>query len=84
MIRKKFFFRKSKAEVLIDLKRYNLKFKIPKTIIFFAKQWKIEKTQEASEIYYDLTDLTSENHLLNDDISLKGYGLGYFFLQNPN
>ena len=45
MIRKNFFFKKSKGEVLIDLKRYNLKFKIPKTIIFFTKQWKLEKNK---------------------------------------
>jgi len=40
---KNFFLNKSKGDVLIDLKNFNVKFKIPKTFVFNVKDWKINK-----------------------------------------
>ncbi len=40
-----YFTNKSKGEVLIDLKKYNLKFKIPKTYLFYVKDWKKDKNE---------------------------------------
>ena len=37
---KNFFLNKSKGDVLIELKKYNTKFKIPKTIVFNVSDWK--------------------------------------------
>lgn len=48
---KKFFFlKKSKGEVLIDLKNYNLKFKIPKTVLINVEDWKKNKQEIYKEI----------------------------------
>ena len=38
-----FFLNKSKGDVLVDLKNHNIKFKIPKTIVFNVKEWKSNK-----------------------------------------
>ena len=40
---KNFFSNKSKGDVLLELKNYNTKFKIPKTIVFSVKEWKKNK-----------------------------------------
>lgn len=40
-----YFTNKSKGEVLIDLKKYNLKFKIPKTYLFYTRDWKKDKNK---------------------------------------
>ena len=61
MIKNNFFFKKSKGEVLIELKKYNLKFKIPKTIIFYTKNWNIEK----NKIYKDLKKKISKGQISN-------------------
>ena len=86
MIRKNFFFRKSKGEVLVDLKRYNLKFKIPKTIIFFTKQWKLEK----NKIYNDLkkkfprTKLAIRSSFRDEDLSNQSSAGKYLSILNVN
>ena len=38
-----FFYNKSKGEVLQHLKNYNIKFKIPKTILINVSEWKKNK-----------------------------------------
>ncbi len=43
MQQKNFFSNKSKGDVLLELKNYNIKFKIPKTIVFNIKDWKKNK-----------------------------------------
>ena len=86
MIKKNFFFKKSKGEVLVDLKKYNLKFKIPKTTIFFTKQWKIEKNKIYSEIKkkFTKTKLAIRSSSRDEDLYNQSSAGKYLSILNVN
>ena len=55
------FFLNKKQHVLVDLKNHNIKFKIPKTIVFNVKEWKSNKRS----IYKNI------RKLLNNKVAIR-------------
>ena len=80
-----FFFKKSKGEVLIDLKNYNLKFKIPKTVLINVEDWKKNK----QEIYKGIKNILCSNIVIrsssrNEDNQEKSNAGKYLSFLNVN
>ena len=80
-----FFLKKSKGEVLIDLKNYNLKFKIPKTILINVEDWKKNK----QEIYKSIKNILCSNIVIrsssrNEDNEEKSNAGKYLSFLNVN
>jgi len=80
-----FFLKKSKGEVLIDLKNYNLKFKIPKTVLINVEDWKKNK----QEIYKGIKNILCSNIVIrsssrNEDNQEKSNAGKYLSFLNVN
>ena len=80
-----FFLKKSKGEVLIDLKNYNLKFKIPKTVLINVEDWKKNK----QEIYKGIKNILCSNIAIrsssrNEDNQEKSNAGKYLSFLNVN
>ena len=62
----KYFFNKTKAEVLSDLSRKNLIFKIPKTLFFKVEDWHHKREFVLKQIFYYFKDKKKKRKSLLD------------------
>lgn len=82
MLQKNFFSNKSKGDVLLELKNYNIKFKIPKTIVFNINDWKKNKKKIYKNVRKSLQKkIAIRSSSINEDLrNYSGAGKYLSFL----